>query len=263
MAQRLVRAKRKIKEAGIPYRVPPADLLPERLAAVLAVLYLIFNEGYATTAGEPYIRKELCAEAIHLGRVLTDLMPGEPDTWGLLALMLLHDSRHLARQGPGGEVVILEEQDRSLWDKDEIAEGLAILESILPSRQPGIYQLQAAISALHARAGSPEETDWAEIAALYGQLFRLHPSPVIELNRAVAVAMATRPEAGLVLIDRLEASGALQGYHYLPAPRAELLRRAGRLWRSTPGLPDCTGTGTQPGGTPISTAPPGRDGLNQ
>ena len=228
LAQRLVRAKRKIQEAGIPYQAPPAELLPERLEAVLAVIYLIFSEGYATSGGVRFIRGELCGEAIRLGRVLAELMPGEPEVGGLLALMLLHDSRRQARLGPDGALVVLEEQDRRLWDREEIAEGLAILERVLPQRRPGFYQLQAVVSGLHAEARRAEETDWPQIAALYGRLLSLRPSAVVELNFAVAVAMATGPEAGLALLDRLEAGGELRDYPYLPAARADLLRRLGR-----------------------------------
>jgi RNA polymerase sigma-70 factor (ECF subfamily) len=229
MAQRLTRAKRKIKEAGIPYRVPPDHLLPERLTTVLTVIYLIFNEGYAASVGEALIRRDLCAEAIRLGRVLVDLMPDEAEAAGLLALMLLHDSRREARVGPADELIVLEEQDRSRWNRVEIEEGLAILERVLRWKQPGPYQLQAAISALHAQAKRPEETDWPQIAALYDRLLLINPSPVVALNRAVAVAMADGPEAGLRLLDSLEAEEALHGYHYLPAAQADLLRRAGRL----------------------------------
>jgi len=228
MAQRLVRAKRKIRNARIPYRVPPAHLLPERTGGVLAVLYLLFNEGYAATSGADLVRVDLSAEAMRLARTLTRLMPDEPEALGLLALMLLHDARRAARLGDDGEVVTLEEQDRSLWDREAIAEGVRLLDAAMRLGRPGPYRLQAAIAACHATAATAAETDWARIAVLYGELARLVPSPVVRLNRAVAVAMAEGPSAGLELVEVLAASGELAGYHLLPATRADLLRRLGR-----------------------------------
>ncbi|HET9249599.1 MAG TPA: RNA polymerase sigma factor [Actinomycetota bacterium] len=225
MAQRLVRAKHKIREAAIPYRVPPAELLPERLPGVLAVLYLVFNEGYAATSG-PLIRTDLCDEAIRLARTVVTLMPDEPEVRGLLALMLLQHSRRDARTGPGGEMVLLEDQDRARWDHAMIDEGLAVLDAALVARRPGPYQLQAAIAALHARAPRPEDTDWPQIAALYDRLARASPSPVVELNRAVAIAMADGPERGLALFAPLERD--LDDYHPFHAARADLFRRLGR-----------------------------------
>jgi RNA polymerase sigma-70 factor (ECF subfamily) len=235
MAQRLVRAKRKIKEAGLPYRVPPIEAVGERVDAVLFVIYLIFNEGYSATAGQDLIRRDLCDEAIRLARVLTMLLDQESlhetlsESLGLLALMLLHDARRDARVGSDGEPLLLEEQDRALWDQGKKQEGLAILERALCMKKIGPYQIQAAISALHVQAEQPEETDWLQIAALYGQLWRLIPSPIIELNRAVAIAMADGPLAGLVLLERPEMLQALSSYHLFHAARADLLQRAGRL----------------------------------
>jgi RNA polymerase sigma-70 factor (ECF subfamily) len=226
MAKRLVRAKQKIRNAGIPYRVPPAHLLPERTSGVLAVLYLLFNEGYAATTGADLMRRGLCDEAIRLTTTLTALMPDEPEAAGLLALMLMHDARRAARQDDAGELVPLELQDRTRWDADEIARGVALLDAALRRTRPGTYQVQAAIAACHVTARVAADTDWAQIAQLYGELMKLTPSPVVELNRAVAVAMADGPEAGLRLLDGLD--GVLSDYYLLPATRADLLRRLDR-----------------------------------
>ena len=227
MAKRLARAKAKIRHAGIPYRVPPGHLLPERTGGVLAVLYLLFNEGYAATAGADLVRHDLCAEAIRLARTLAMLMPDEPEALGLLSLMLLHDARRAARTD-GAELIALEDQDRARWDASEIDEGLAHLDAALRHNRVGAYQLQAAIAACHAIAADATDTDWKEIALLYERLAQLVPSAVVELNRAVAVAMADGPAAGLEIVDSLDDSGALAGYHLLPATRADLLRRLGR-----------------------------------
>lgn len=226
MAQRLARARRKIRNAGIPYRIPPADLLPERLEALLAVIYLIFNEGYVATSGDALIRQELCGEAIRLGRVLVELLPQNAEALGLLALMLLHDSRREARLTPEGELILLEEQDRSRWDQEKIREGIAILDQALALYAPGPYQVQAAISALHAQAPTAEATDWRQIAALYDTLARMTPSIVVEVNRAVAVAMAWGVPIGLELLLRLQDQA--DGYYPYHAARADLLRRMGQ-----------------------------------
>ena len=228
LAQRLVRAKRKIRDAGIPYRVPPRELLPERLDGVLKVLYLVYNEGYAASSGDALVRRELSAEAIRLARTVVSLLPDEPEAAGLLALMLLHDARREARVGAAGELVLLEDQDRSRWDQDRIAEGRALVARVLPGGRVGPYQLQAAIAALHDEAPDAAATDWAQIAALYLALVRLDPSPVGRLNHAGAVAMADDPATGLALMDGLAAEGSLAAYPYLHAGRADLLRRLGR-----------------------------------
>lgn len=227
MAQRLVRAKQKISGAAIPYRVPDESELPERLEAVMAVIYLVFNEGYAATSGDAAVRRELAADAIALGRLLCELMP-RPGPMGLLALMLLHDSRREARVDANGDIVLLEEQDRQRWDRAQIDEGLVLVETCLRAGAPDAYALQAAIAALHARAARASETDWPQIAALYARLFAVQPSPIVMLNHAVAVAMSDGAEVGLRLLDQLVARQLLTGYHLLPAARADLLRRLGR-----------------------------------
>ncbi|MEO8145315.1 MAG: RNA polymerase sigma factor [Betaproteobacteria bacterium] len=228
-AQRLVRVKKKILEARIPYEVPKRELLPERLQAVLGVVYLVFNEGYAATETPGLIRPDLCAEAIRLARLIAELMPQESEALGLLALMLLHDARRATRVGSDGAIVPLEEQDRARWNRDEIAQGLGLLDTALALRRRGPYQVQAAIAALHARALRAEDTDWNQIAALYRGLLSEQPGAVVELIAAVAVAMAEGAERGLALMDRLSGREELSAYYLLPAARADLLRRLGRL----------------------------------
>jgi len=229
MAQRLVRAKGKIREAGIPYRVPSNGELQDRLDGVLLVVYLIFNEGYLASSGDSLIRRELCAEAIRLGRVLCNLLPNQAEAQALLGLMLLHDSRRDARLSADGELVLLEEQNRSLWHTEQIREGTELVQSALRRGATGVYALQASIAALHANAKTAKDTDWPQIAGLYDVLLRTHASPVVEVNRAVAVAMARSLEEGLALLDELEKREELGEFHLLPAARADLLRRLGRV----------------------------------
>jgi RNA polymerase sigma-70 factor, ECF subfamily len=234
LAQRLVRAKRKIRDAGIAYEVPSGDRLADRLDAVLSVLYLVFNEGYDASSGDELIRRDLCVEAVRLARILAELLPGEPEAQGLLALLLLTDARRPARVGPSGELVRLEDQDRSRWSHAEIAEGSALVERALRMRRVGPYQLQAAIAAVHDGAATAADTDWRQIQGLYDVLLRVSPSPVIALNRAVAVGEVSGPGAGLAAVDALSADPALAGYRFLHSTRADFLRRLGRWSEATP-----------------------------
>jgi RNA polymerase sigma-70 factor (ECF subfamily) len=228
MAQRVVRAKQKIRDARIPYRVPPDSELPVRVEAVLVVMYLVFNEGYTSSSGQALIRHELCSEAIRLGRIVCHLLPSQTEARALLALMLLQDSRRLARVGASGEPILLEDQERDLWNREQIAEGLELVESALREGPAGPYGLQAAIAAVHARASDAKSTDWQQIVSLYELLLRAQPSPVIELNHAAAVAMSQGPSAGLTLLETLENRSELREYYLLPAARADLLRRLER-----------------------------------
>ena len=228
LAQRIVRAKAKIRDARIPYEVPAAEELVERLDAVLRVIYLVFNEGYSASSGAVVTRGDVAAEAIRLARLLAELLP-EPEVLGVLALMLLQDSRRAARTSPSGDIVVLEDQDRSLWNREAIAEGVALVERALAAGRFGPYALQAAIAALHAESATPAETDWPQIVALYDVLARLDPSPIVELNRAVAIAMRDGPAAGLTLVDAILARGELADYHLAHAARADLCRRLGQV----------------------------------
>ncbi len=228
MAKRLVRAKHKIRDAAIPYRLPPAHRLPDRLVGVLAALYGLFNEGYGASAGVELMRSALSEEAIRLGRLLCQLMPDEPEALGLVSLMMLHNARRRSRVDASGELVLLEDQDRNLWDNEAIEVGCTLLDSAIRLGENGPYQLLAAIAACHATAPTASDTDWVEIAGLYEQLYRMNPSPVIALNLAVAIAMADGPAEGLALVDEVEAEGSLSDYYLLPATRADLLRRLGR-----------------------------------
>lgn len=242
MAKRLTRAKRKIEQANIPYRVPPAHQLTERLRAVQVVIYALFNEGYGASSGDELIRRDLCTEAIRLGRLLVELMPDEPEALGLLSLMLLHDARRPARLDAAGELVTLEEQDRNLWDHATIDAACKLLDKAVRLRRPGPYQLLAAIAASHAQASTAADTDWREIVALYERLHEISPSPVVALNRAVAVAMADGPEAGLALVDELQQAGALSAYYLLTGHARRPAQTPRALRRGADGLPACAGT---------------------